>query len=159
MRRTTVLIADDHAIVTEGLAGLLRRHDFDVVGEVGDGEKLIDAAKRLRPDVIVTDVSMPGLTGLEVLARLKAEQVDSKIVVLTMHHDADVATVAMREGASSVSAQGVGRRRAAHRHSRSLERPRLPHAGPDERRHGADGGLLRRGGAAAHRRDSGTFCD
>ena len=101
MRRTTVIIADDHAIVSEGLAGLLRRHDFDVVGEVGDGEKLIDAAKRLRPDVIVTDVSMPGLTGLEVLARLKAEQVDSKIVVLTMHHDADVATVAMREGASA----------------------------------------------------------
>ena len=58
------------------------------------------AAKRLRPDVIVTDLSMPGLSGLDVLARLRAERVDSKIIVLTMHHDADLATVAMRGGAS-----------------------------------------------------------
>lgn len=100
MRRTTVLLADDHTIVTEGLAGLLGKHDFDVVGAVGDGHQLVDAAKRLRPDVIVTDLSMPGLTGLDVLARLKAERVDSKIIVLTMHHDAELAAVAMRGGAS-----------------------------------------------------------
>jgi len=100
MRRTTVLLADDHAIVAEGLAGLLRSHDFDVVGQVRDGHQLIDAAKRLRPDVIVTDLSMPGLTGLDVLVRLKAEHVDSKIIILTMHHDAALAAVAMRDGAS-----------------------------------------------------------
>jgi DNA-binding NarL/FixJ family response regulator len=100
MRRTTVLLADDHTIVTEGLAGLLAKHDFDVVGTVRDGHQLIDAAKRLRPDVIVTDLSMPGLTGLDVLARLQAEQVESKVVVLTMHNDADVAALAMRGGAS-----------------------------------------------------------
>ena len=100
MRRNTILLADDHAIVTEGLARLLRDHDFDVVGAVGDGQALIDAAKRLRPDVIVTDLSMPGLSGLDVLARLKAEGIDSKVIVLTMHKDADLATVAMRGGAS-----------------------------------------------------------
>ena len=100
MRRTTVLLADDHAIVTEGLAGLLAKHDFDVVGTVADGHQLIDAATRLRPDVIVTDLSMPGLTGLDVLARLQAEHVDSKVIVLTMHNDADVAALAMRGGAS-----------------------------------------------------------
>ena len=100
MRRSTILLADDHAIVTEGLARLLRDHDFDVVGAVGDGQALIDAAKRLRPDVIVTDLSMPGLSGLDVLARLKAEGIDSKVIVLTMHKDADLATVAMRGGAS-----------------------------------------------------------
>jgi DNA-binding NarL/FixJ family response regulator len=100
MRLTTVLLADDHTIVTEGLAGLLTKHEFDVVGAVGDGHLLIDAAKRLRPDVIVTDLSMPGLTGLDVLARLKAEGVASKVIVLTMHHDAELATVAMRGGAS-----------------------------------------------------------
>jgi len=100
MRRTTILLADDHAIVTEGLARLLRDHDFAVVGAVGDGQALIDAAKRLRPDVIVTDLSMPGLSGLDVLARLKAEGIDSKVIVLTMHKDADLATVAMRGGAS-----------------------------------------------------------
>jgi DNA-binding NarL/FixJ family response regulator len=100
MRRNTVLLGDDHAIVMEGLARLLKDHDFDVVGAVGDGQALIDAAKRLRPDVIVTDLSMPGLSGLDVLARLKAEGIDSRVIVLTMHKDADLASVAMRGGAS-----------------------------------------------------------
>jgi len=100
MRRYTVLIADDHAIVKEGLVRLLTEHDFDVVGAVGDGLELMEAAKRLRPDVIVTDVSMPGLSGLDVLNRLKSERVDSKVIVLTMHHDGELATRAMRSGAS-----------------------------------------------------------
>jgi len=101
MNPTTVLLADDHAIVTEGVAGVLVKHGFDVVGAVRDGHLLIDAAKRLRPDVIVTDLSMPGLTGLDVLARLQAERVESKVVVLTMHHDADLAALAIRGGASA----------------------------------------------------------
>jgi len=100
MRRTTVLIADDHAIVMEGLASLLK-DEFEVVGVVRDGNLLIDAARRLRPDVIVTDISMPGLSGLDVLPRLKAERIDSKVVVLTMHDDAELATRAMRGGASA----------------------------------------------------------
>jgi DNA-binding NarL/FixJ family response regulator len=99
MRRATVLVADDHAIVMEGLVSLLKE-EFDVVGAVGDGYVLLDAAKRLRPDVIVTDISMPGLSGLEALPRLKADHFDSKIIVLTMHHDAELATRALRAGAS-----------------------------------------------------------
>ena len=98
--RSTVLLADDHAMVMEGLARLLKDHEFDVVGTVSNGEKLIDAAKILRPDVIITDLSMPGLSGLDALARLKAEGIASKVVVLTMHSDAEVAFVAMRAGAS-----------------------------------------------------------
>jgi DNA-binding NarL/FixJ family response regulator len=100
MRKNTVLVADDHAIVKEGIVNLLKEHDFDVVGAVGDGHELIDTAKRLRPDVIVTDLAMPGLSGLDVLARLKAEHIDSKVIVLTMHNDAELATRAMRAGAS-----------------------------------------------------------
>ena len=99
-RRPTVLLADDHAIVTDGLSRILREADFEVVGAVRDGQGLIDAAARLRPDVIITDLSMPGLTGLDVLARLKTEHLDSKVIVLTMHHDADVAADAIRGGAS-----------------------------------------------------------
>lgn len=95
-----MLLADDHAIVTEGLAGLLRHHGFDVVGTVGDGQRLVAEAGRLRPDVIVTDLSMPGLSGLDVLPRLKDQGIDSKVIVLTMHNDADLATLAMRRGAS-----------------------------------------------------------
>ena len=99
MRRHTVLIADDHAIVKEGLVRLLREHDFDVVGAVSDGNALVEAAARLRPDVIVTDLSMPGLSGLDVLARLKSQRVDSKVIVLTMHDNAELAARAMRAGA------------------------------------------------------------
>lgn len=99
MRRYTVLVADDHAIVREGIVNLLKEHDLDVVGAVGNGQELIDAAVRLRPDLIVTDVSMPGLSGIDVLTRLKSERVDSKVIVLTMHQDADLATRAMRAGA------------------------------------------------------------
>jgi len=100
MRRNTVLIADDHTIVAEGLVTLLTDHDFDVVGTVADGRMLLEAAKRHRPDVIVTDLSMPELSGLEVLARLKAERIDSKVVVLTMHNNAELAVRAIRAGAS-----------------------------------------------------------
>ena len=100
MRRPTVLLADDHAIVTDGLAKILKDAGFDVVGAVRDGQQLVDAAMRLRPDVIITDLSMPLLSGLDVLARLKRERLESKVIVLTMHHDADLATDAIRGGAS-----------------------------------------------------------
>lgn len=99
MRRHTVLVADDHTIVKEGLVALLKEHDFDVVGAVSDGQALVDAATRLHPDVIVTDLSMPGLSGIDVLTRLKAARIDSKVIVLTMHNNAELATRAMRAGA------------------------------------------------------------
>jgi len=99
MRRNTVLIADDHTIVVEGLVSLLK-DEFDVVGTVSDGHLLVEAATRLRPDVIITDISMPGLSGLDVLPRLKAARIDSRVVVLTMHQDAALATLAIRGGAS-----------------------------------------------------------
>ena len=101
MRKDTVLIADDHVIVREGVVGLLEEHNFDVVAAVGDGHELLAAARRLRTDLIVTDLSMPGLSGLDVMERLKAERIDSKVIVLTMHHDAELATRAMRAGASA----------------------------------------------------------
>ena len=99
MRKHTVVVADDHAIVREGLVALLKEHDFDVVAAVGDGHELLAAARRLRADLVVTDLSMPGLSGLEVMTRLKAEHIDSKVIVLTMHQDAELATRAMRAGA------------------------------------------------------------
>jgi DNA-binding NarL/FixJ family response regulator len=99
-RRATVLLADDHTIVTDGLSRILAEAEFEVVGAVRDGQSLIDAATRLHPDVIITDLSMPGLSGLDVLARLKTERLGSKVIVLTMHHDADLATDAIQGGAS-----------------------------------------------------------
>lgn len=98
-RRTKVLLADDHAIVAEGLATLLKDH-FDLLETVGDGSALIDAARKLRPDVIVTDIAMPVLSGLEALRRLKTMKSDAKVIFLTMHADAQLATEAFRAGAS-----------------------------------------------------------
>ena len=99
MRRPSVLIADDHTMVVEGLTSLLK-DQFDVIAAVSDGAALIEAAARLRPDIILTDVSMPGVGGLEALRRLKAARSDAKVILLTMHADAALATEAMRSGAS-----------------------------------------------------------
>jgi DNA-binding NarL/FixJ family response regulator len=88
-------------MLREGLQKLLAEHGFEVVGAVASAIELVDAAKLHRPDVIVTDISMPpGPSGLEVLTRLKAEGVVSKVIVLTMHNNADLATQAARAGAS-----------------------------------------------------------
>jgi DNA-binding NarL/FixJ family response regulator len=99
MPRTTLLIADDHAVVAQALAAMLARA-YDVVGIVNDGVEVIEAARRLRPDVIVSDVSMPGLSGLDALRRLKAEGVRTRVIFLTMYDDAALAGEAMRAGAS-----------------------------------------------------------
>ena len=99
MARASVLLADDHEIVAEGLATLLQR-EFSLIGTVASGSELIEAARRLRPDVIVTDVTMPGMSGLEALRRLKADGLASKVVFLTMHADAELAAAALRAGAS-----------------------------------------------------------
>jgi DNA-binding NarL/FixJ family response regulator len=98
MRRARILIAEDHTIVMEGLTGLLKV-DFDVVGAVSDGRMLVDAAKRLRPDVVVTDISMPGMNGLEACRQLRAEGIEAKVIFLTMH-GGQLATEALQAGAS-----------------------------------------------------------
>ena len=100
MRRPSVLIADDHTIVAEGLVKLLSGR-FEVVATVADGTALIEAAERLRPDIIVADLDMPSVTGLEALERLKKRGVTSKFVILTMHREASVAARAIRAGASA----------------------------------------------------------
>ena len=100
MRRPTVLIADDHTIVAEGLVKLLNER-FDVVATVADGAALVEAAERLRPDIIITDLNMPSVGGLEAMARLKKRGATSKFVVLTMQREASIAAQAMRAGASA----------------------------------------------------------
>jgi DNA-binding NarL/FixJ family response regulator len=94
-----VLLADDHTIVADGLRSLLNEH-FDLVGTVRDGEALVEAARRLRPDIIVSDISMPGLNGLDALRRLNEDPPGPRMIFLTMHADADLATEAFRAGAA-----------------------------------------------------------
>jgi DNA-binding NarL/FixJ family response regulator len=99
MTRAKVLLADDHTIVTEGLTSLLEK-SFDLVGTVSDGRAMVEAARRLRPDVIIADISMPLLNGLDAVRRLKKEGLASKVIFLTMHSDKALATEAFRGGAS-----------------------------------------------------------
>jgi DNA-binding NarL/FixJ family response regulator len=97
--RTTVLLADDDTIVAEALASLLE-DEFDVVRTVRDGRQLIEAAKELKPAVIVTDISMPLLNGLDAVRQLKTEGVPSKVIVLTQHKETQFAVEAFRAGVS-----------------------------------------------------------
>lgn len=99
MSRTRVLIADDHAFVLEGLVNLLK-DKFEVVGAVTDGRLLVDAASRLRPDVIVTDISMPGLSGIQAFEQLKAAGSEARVIVLTLHTEAELAAKLIRAGVS-----------------------------------------------------------
>jgi DNA-binding NarL/FixJ family response regulator len=94
-----VLLADDHAIVAEGLRLLLKDH-CELVGSVADGPSLVAAAEALRPDVIVADISMPGFDGLEAVRRIRARGIPSKVVMLTMYADPDVAQEALAIGAN-----------------------------------------------------------
>ena len=99
MRKSRVLIADDHKIFAEGLKRLLKE-DFDIVGVVADGRQLVAAAEKLRPDVIVVDISMPMLNGIDAVQQIKKVQPAIKAVFLTMHPDIAYAVRAFKEGAS-----------------------------------------------------------
>ena len=93
-----MLLADDHVVFTDGIVRILKER-FDVVGTVTDGRSIVEAAARLRPDVIVTDISMPTLSGIEGLRQLKASHDESRVIFLTMHSDARLAAEAFRLGA------------------------------------------------------------
>ncbi len=99
MRRARVLLADDHRIVTEGIKNLLEP-EFELVGIVEDGRQLLARAAELNPDVIVADITMPLLNGIEAVLQLKKSEVAAKIVFLTMHQDVTYAMKAFEMGAS-----------------------------------------------------------
>jgi len=99
MKRPRVLLADDHKIVVEGLRSLLEP-EFEIAGTVEDGRALVAAAKDLWPDVIVADISMPLLNGIEAAEQLKKADPRVKIVFLTMHPDVMYASRAFEAGAS-----------------------------------------------------------
>jgi len=99
MIRPRVLLADDHKIVAQGLSSILEP-EYELVGIAEDGRQLVSAFEELRPDVVVTDISMPSLNGLEAARQIKKIDDRAKIVFLTMHLDADFASAAFQLGAS-----------------------------------------------------------
>ena len=96
-----LLIVDDHPVVRQGLRAFLEtRPDFEVVGEAGDGETAVAEAARLRPDVILLDLVMPGVDGLEALGRIRGADPTARVLVLTSFASADQVLPALRRGAA-----------------------------------------------------------
>lgn len=96
--RPRVLLADDHTMVAEGL-GRLIADAAELVGQVGDGTQLVEEALRLRPDIIVSDITMPGLSGIDAMRRLRTAGVTAPFIFLTVHAEPRLAAEAMRSGA------------------------------------------------------------
>ena len=102
VRTTTIVLADDHRIVRQGLHALLKAEpDFEVVGEAGDGIEALEMVKKLNPDVVVLDLMMPGLNGLEVARQLGKQAPRTKIIILSMYDDEGFVLEALSNGASA----------------------------------------------------------
>ena len=122
MPPTRVLLADDHHLLMGALEKLLEG-DCQVIGRVSDGRELVTAALELKPDVIVLDVGMPSLNGLEAGRQIKQSLRSVKLVYVTMNEDPDIAAEAFRARRVGLFAQALGALRAADGHSGG-------HAGP-----------------------------
>src|SRR5271157_5975472 len=110
MNKITVLIADDHALVREGISAFLKMHgDIEVVGEASDGIDAIDKCKKHKPDVVLMDISMPALGGLEATVEIKKAQPEIKILVLTQYDDKEYIARFLKAGVSGyLLKKGVG---------------------------------------------------
>jgi CheY-like chemotaxis protein len=119
-RRPRVLLADDHVVVAEALKSLLTS-EFDLVGVVADGRALVEAAGKLRPDVIVADVTMPHLNGIDALVQLRQDGNRVPVVFLTMHRDAGRTPLFVQKAASIFSV------REASAHAKGVKVPGRRH--------------------------------
>src|SRR6266571_3828972 len=96
----TILIVDDHPLTRSALSALLGQNGFNVVGEVADGEEAIEQARKLGPDLVLLDLSMPGMNGLQALPKLREAAPDAEVVVLTASGTEDNLLGAIRGGAA-----------------------------------------------------------
>lgn len=99
MSLPTILIADDHHLVVDGLRRLLEQ-EYNVVGDVADGRLVMTEVRRLQPDLVILDVSIPSLNGVDCARQLREGGCGAKILMLTMHADATLAREALEAGAS-----------------------------------------------------------
>ena len=99
MKKARVLLADDHRLLLDAFTRILEP-EYEVVGTVGDGRAVVAAAQELRPDIVVLDISMPGLNGIDAGRQLREAVPDSRLIYLTMNEDPDLAAEAFRLGAS-----------------------------------------------------------
>ncbi len=100
MKKIKVLLVDDHALLREGIRSLLQLHnDIEVVGEAGDGEEAIQKTRELNPDIVVMDISMPTISGIEATRLILKEKPETKVVVLSRHDNLNYARSMLKAGA------------------------------------------------------------
>ena len=98
---TSIMIVDDHPLFREGLKSLLARHSsFEVIGEAGNGNDGLKKAKKLMPDLVVMDISLPDQSGIEVTSKIRSLLPETRVIVLSMHTKIDYITEAFRQGAT-----------------------------------------------------------
>ena len=101
MTKIKVVVADDHPIVREGVRMILaKERDIEVVGEAADGEQALQLVERVRPDVVIMDISMPGMGGIEATQKVRERYPKVSVLVLTMHEDESYVFQLLRAGAS-----------------------------------------------------------
>ncbi len=101
MKRIRVLLADDHTLIRAGIRVLLERADeIEVVGEAGDGYEVLELTRRHKPDLVLLDIAMPKLSGLEVLERIREEFPSLRVIILSVHDTEEYARKALRAGAA-----------------------------------------------------------
>ena len=99
MKKLRILLADDHPEMLSAICGVLEDKFGEVVETVGDGEALVEAAQRLKPDIIIADISMPRLNGLEATRVLQASVPQSKVIILSVHREPVYVSLAFNAGA------------------------------------------------------------
>ncbi|KAA3611851.1 MAG: DNA-binding response regulator [Planctomycetota bacterium] len=109
MKRFRLILADDHRIFAEGLERILAEH-YELIDLVHDGKSLLQAVDSLNPDLVIADVSMPGMNGIDCVRHLGKTHPELKILLLTMHEDLSLASAALRAGASGYVLKHTGAR-------------------------------------------------
>jgi DNA-binding NarL/FixJ family response regulator len=99
MPKIRTVIADDHEIVRQGLRGLLEREDCEILAEYSSGREAVEGTKELKPDVVIIDISMPDLNGVEATQQISRLVPETKVVVLTMHDSEELARKVLEAGA------------------------------------------------------------
>lgn len=108
MSQIQVLVVDDHTLIRQGIVGLLNgQPDINVVGEAGSGQAGLDAAVKLEPDVVLMDIAMPGISGLEATRNLRARCPSAQVLILTIHDREDYLFEALRAGAVGYVLKGA----------------------------------------------------
>jgi two-component system response regulator NreC len=110
-RKTRLVIADDHSVVRDGIRSVIRSSpDYIIVGEARDGEQAVNFVRDKKPDIVLMDISMPKLNGIEATTRIKETNPDVKVVILTVHEDEEYVFQILRAGASSYVLKSAGKK-------------------------------------------------